>query len=369
MLTKDQFFAKYSLSDEYLGKAGINWETLGNIYATHSDKFMNKWWDADILEPVLHFFEPLTGAGIHFTRARIKDPERVVLKIIKHAQEMCATGAPVVISSDNYTDYVKDIIGIRLIYLFSSDWIKIHEKIVQKYGKKIQGGPIAYVGLDDPKDFKDFFESHGCKVESNSSDARFVEYNLHLSDSAGSVYPVEIQARTIFEEAATEVSTALQYPKRDYSVLVDNNLTLLRNLASQANKVATYTSYLKNKLDADYVNVQNLRDSLELFQVNRAEAELGKFQIITKLEDIRKLISIAKTDLAIEKLYIYIRENPDTLDKADLGNALDLISNKNNHRKDQLNKGLISFEESERTFNQISVSLLDFIQQLNAGIG
>lgn len=28
MLTKEQFFAKYSLTDEYLEKAGTNWETL-----------------------------------------------------------------------------------------------------------------------------------------------------------------------------------------------------------------------------------------------------------------------------------------------------------------------------------------------------
>lgn len=366
MLTKDQFFAKYSITDEHLEKAGVTWDLIGDIYASYFTSFTEKWWNADVLEPMLHFFETFTGSDIHFVRARVKDPERVVLKLINLAQEMTAAGKPVSINKENYFEFVKDIIGVRLIYLFSSDWIKIHERVLQKYGKRIQGVPIAYVGLDDPKDFKEIFESYGCKVESNSMDARLIEYDLKLPDSSGNLFPVEIQARTIFEEAATEVSTALQYPRRDYSVLVDNNLSLLRNLANQANKVASYTSYLRSKLESDFRKVQGLKDDLALFQINRAEAELDKFQTFTQLEDIQKLINSAKTDLAIDKLYVYIQEMKTDNSGVELIDDLNLISSRYNFLKDHLAKGLIPYKDSEIIFNQISSNLMALIKQLNA---
>ena len=128
MIPKKDFLKKYNIPESSFEKTGLEWKQLEGIYNTYEKVITT-------LEPILVFFvESLRKAPkVHSIKARLKDTEHLIEKIIRLKQNDPALE----ITADNYDKVITDIIGLRALHLFKADWESIHDWIMNSFKKKL----------------------------------------------------------------------------------------------------------------------------------------------------------------------------------------------------------------------------------------
>jgi putative GTP pyrophosphokinase len=66
---------------------------------------------------------------VHALKYRIKDPEHLMAKILRHKLKDPLAQ----ISVSNYEDLMTDLIGIRILHLIKSHWFQVHEILLTHY--------------------------------------------------------------------------------------------------------------------------------------------------------------------------------------------------------------------------------------------
>ena len=144
-----------------------SWETLMFLYKSALKEVGTK---LEILNDEfihVHKYNP-----IEYIKSRIKTPESIVKKLIRHGLET---------SVDNMVEHIKDIAGIRIVCSFTSDIYRIAEMI----GKQ---NDLTVVSV------KDYIKNP--KASGYKSFHMLVTVPIFLSDQVVDV-KVEIQIRTI----------------------------------------------------------------------------------------------------------------------------------------------------------------------------
>ncbi len=167
----------------------FDWQELLRIQEAHKK-------DRPHLEPVANYVsERLRHVSeVHSIRVRIKNPDHVVEKIIRK-QLTKAT-------SKNYKDLLTDLIGIRALHLFKDGWKQIHDFVTDTWDQAEQ--PTAYVREGDSTAWSKVFEDPSCQITNHDFGYRSVHYLLKFAPEKRTEI-VELQVRTIFEEAWSEV--------------------------------------------------------------------------------------------------------------------------------------------------------------------
>ena len=116
---QQHFLAKYNISQDQFRKSLITWDTLREIvddFEAHKNEYLNT-----VQEYALAIQQ---CSGVHSLSFRIKETEHLIEKIIRKNGKYAVEGKT--ITTNNYKDYITDLMGIRILLLFKEDWREVH---------------------------------------------------------------------------------------------------------------------------------------------------------------------------------------------------------------------------------------------------
>ena len=256
MITKEVFLKKYNISEQLFQSAEMSWQDLNDIYDDFSQIKYNKY--ETILEEFMNtYLKETDDKQIHSIRTRIKNPEHLIAKIIRKKQHNQIKYRN--LNKENYEKFITDLIGIRCLVLFKSDWQAFHHYIESKF----ENNPEYYI-RDCLSDF-DHRQDHSYiaekpKVHIRNGDSRELYDEVLPPDSVidGKVYRsvhyiikykgiyLEIQVRTLFEEGWGEIDHAMVYPDYQDDKILKEYTELLNRLSGLADEMSEFFNKLKS---------------------------------------------------------------------------------------------------------------------------
>jgi len=243
----NEFITRSPFVREEIEKEKIDTEELEKIYQDYMTYVENYETQADFIASILR-----TNAAIHSVKSRIKDPERLIEKIIRKTCERREKyGHDFKFTIENYKNEINDLIGVRAIHIFKQEWEKIHQFILGTW-KVIEITANVREG-DDTKIFEDL----GIEIISRQSGYRSVHYLIEFYPTSQRVI-AEIQVRTIFEEGYGEIDHKLRYSHKKIPALLASNLMLFNRIVGSADEMASLINQLSRDLEETEVKYEKL---------------------------------------------------------------------------------------------------------------
>ena len=261
-MKEHNFFETYHINPLAFDRCGLKWEMLQVISDSYDIRKIELESTAKlVVENILRFPQ------IHSMNYRIKINEHLIEKIIRKT----ISSPSRIINVSNYLSEITDLIGIRVLHLFKEDWIHINNFIKSNWDFKEQ--PVAYIRNGDSKRIIDYYKENDCRIEEHPYGYRSVHYIVKKVFN-NTEYFIEMQVRTIFEEAWGEIDHVIRYPYHSKNELLFRLSSILNRIAGSADELGTYIRYLKSQTErSDKLHIQ----------------EIGNKNII--IEDLKKQIS------------------------------------------------------------------------------
>ncbi|MEJ8553325.1 RelA/SpoT domain-containing protein [Tepidibacter sp. Z1-5] len=232
IINKEEFLVKYHLTDK-MKNTNIDWKVINDIYNDFNEYKKSYESQADFIATIFR-----THKNIHSVKSRVKDPDRLIEKIIRKLPSRKEKyGQEFSFSVDNYKEEITDLIGIRAIHIFKEDWEEIH-KFIMKTWKVIEITANVRDG-DDTEKFKEL----GIEINSRKSGYRSVHYLIEFFPTNQKVI-AEIQVRTIFEEGYGEIDHKLRYSHKEIPEVLALNLLLFNRIAGSSDEMASLINLL-----------------------------------------------------------------------------------------------------------------------------
>lgn len=282
MIDKNIFLKKYNISKADFDKTLLKWEVLVDIF-NDFERYRN-----ELEQPAIYLFNTLMKCqSVHSVRYRIKDSEHLIEKIIRKKIEDSNSN----ITLDNYKEDVTDLIGLRALHLYKDDWENVHDFIMDKWN--CIKTPVANYRNGDADEYVEFFKSKGCLIKIHKYGYRSVHYLIETQPAKMKFY-AEIQVRTIFEEAWSEIDHTIRYPYDLDNVIFFQFLLILNRLAGSADEMGSYIKFLKQELTQREKEFQSqLKDKSRL--ILDLESKVAKLGIKEQqLQEIRANIEKLK---------------------------------------------------------------------------
>lgn len=269
MITKEEFLKKYNISRDLFEGSEMSWEDCCKIYDDFREKIptyekiRNNFVETYLRDMDKKDFK--RRVNVHSVRTRIKDPEHLIAKIIRKKQENYAVYRP--LDQSNYEKIVRDLIGIRCLLVFKTDWTAFHHYITSQFENN-----EAYYVRDALRDFDEdenhYYMAEGPKVHLRNGDRRKIYEDEKLL-SPGQIFGgktyravhyiikfqgvyLEIQVRTLFEEGWSEVDHAIVYPYYKDDSVFKEYTELLNRLSGLADEMGDFFDRLK-VLEEEYL--------------------------------------------------------------------------------------------------------------------
>lgn len=254
MITKDAFLKKYNITEGLFNSAGITWDELCDIYDDFDKKKDNKYQgilDTFTEEYLKDLYKMEEIIRVHSILSRVKDPEHLLAKIVRKKQENYRKYRK--LDKTNYEKFLTDLIGIRCLVLFKSDWKSFHSYIMSKF----ENDANLYI-KDSLEDFDEneehYYLAEKPKVHIRNGDSREIYDGLLSPDCVidGKVYRsvhyiikykgvyLEIQVRTLFEEGWGEVDHTIVYPYFQKDPILKEYTELLNRLSGLADEMSDF---------------------------------------------------------------------------------------------------------------------------------
>ena len=241
-LNKEELFNEFSINEKDFNYCEFNWNDLENI----RDDYLT--WMEDLEVEVSRIMSLFTKdcKDIHSIRYRIKDPNHLIAKIIrlKISNKILNN-----ITIENYREEIKDILGFRLLHVFKEDWIKIYDYLHENY-KQHENSYAYYRTGDDPKYIKSIQEK-GIKVYANEDGYRSIHMILEIDPpkKTSNTIVCEVQIRTVFEEAWSEIGHSVRYPNNINNEHLNNYFKIYNRFVGTLDEMGTFirTSHQNDK--------------------------------------------------------------------------------------------------------------------------
>ncbi|WP_239616371.1 RelA/SpoT domain-containing protein [Cohnella mopanensis] len=302
LMDKETFLKKYNISDEIFAKADIDWLSLEGIYNEYS-KSRNE------LEPtartLAEFFSSIEKA--HSVKYRIKEPEHLIEKIIRKRSK----GQDINIL--NYSQEITDLIGIRVLHLFKEDWEYIDKFIVSQW--ILHETPRANIREGDSKAK---YEKHNCDIIIHPAGYRSVHYLIKSNLMIKQIIS-EIQVRTIFEEAWSEIDHKVRYPYNTSNRILSEYLEIFNRLSGSADEMGSFINNLNSNLSEtsqDYESKMLLKDNiirelqLEIEQLKNQKNLSKNYKIEKESNPIVRIEKVLELDISLNSLNEYLNNSP-----------------------------------------------------------
>ena len=236
MIKIEELLKKHNLPPDSLDTTTIQAEDLEAIFDDHKSHIPDLERVGDFVAGQLRRI-----SQVHSLRYRVKDHEHLLAKIVRKRLEQPNR----VITVENYTAEITDLVGVRVLHLFKEDWGFIHDYISSTWDLKEV--PTANIRAGDSEKWHKAFEEKGCTIKLHKSGYRSVHY-LVVSQPTKSIYTTEVQVRTIFEEAWSEVDHDIRYPNDQDNPILAPLLFIFNRLAGNADEIASYIQELKTSM-------------------------------------------------------------------------------------------------------------------------
>lgn len=265
-LHKEIYLKKYPYVEEYIDRNNIDFEELEKVYDDFIKYQSSYETQADFIANILR-----SNENIHSVKSRIKNPERLIEKIIRKTEDRkIKNGKDFYFNVDNYKNEITDLIGIRVLHIFKDQWKDIHDFIVNTW-KVIE----ITANIRDGDD-RLIFDDLGIEVRSRQSGYRSVHYLVECYPTNQKVI-AEIQVRTIFEEGYGEIDHRLRYSHHEIPEILKSNLLLFNRIVGSADEMASLINMLNNNLgDKENYYENKLREKDE--EIQRLNEELEKYK-------------------------------------------------------------------------------------------
>lgn len=236
-LIKEDFLKVHHIPEDYLENNHISWDALTALYLDFNEYKSTYQSQAEFIAITLRAHKK-----IHFVKARVKDSERLIEKIIRKTPERKTIhGEDFQFTVDNYKEEITDLIGIRAIHIFKEDWEDIHNFISNTW-KIIEITANVREGDDTKR-----FEELNITINSRKSGYRSVHYLIEFFPTNQKVI-AEIQVRTIFEEGYGEIDHQLRYSHKEIPAILASNLLLFNRIAGSSDEMASFINLLNKNL-------------------------------------------------------------------------------------------------------------------------
>ncbi len=268
----DDFFTRYNINPLDFDRSGLKWNDMQMILDDYSSVRPE-------LESVGRYIADniLKCEQIHSMNYRVKSDDHLIEKIIRKV----ISNPERKICPENYKEQITDLVGLRVLHLFKEDWIQIHSFISETWN--FVEKPIAYIRHGDSKKICRYYEENNCSIEEHPYGYRSVHY-LVESGPGKEKHTVEIQVRTIFEEAWGEIDHVIRYPYHLDDDMLVRLSSILNRLAANADELGTYMRFLKVKTEKREkehlreINQKNttidiLRNKIDQLSINNEEKQ------------------------------------------------------------------------------------------------
>jgi ppGpp synthetase/RelA/SpoT-type nucleotidyltranferase len=283
MLNKKEFLRKYRIPPARFQSAELKWDDLVQVH-DHYVALRNQ------LEPIASLFvESLRRVPeVHSLKARTKDPEHLIEKVIrKRIAEKRRK-----IDVKNYYREITDLVGVRALHLFKDDWLAIHNAITSIFS--LRGNPTANIRKGDSNPMIDAFKKKKWRLIEHQFGYRSIHY-LAVSQPGKDRFTVEIQVRTIFEEGWSEIDHQTRYPYDFENILLPQYLVLFNRLAGSADEMGSFVKTLKDQWELRQIeHASVLAEKDELIARLKARVQSSQIQIAEKRSLVADLDSLSK---------------------------------------------------------------------------
>lgn len=255
-LNKNEFFKEFNITDEHFESTGLKWEELNKIYSNYKRlvPFLEK--EAE------HVFSKLIDLEkVHSVRRRVKKPKHLIEKIIRKGKKYSQLN----ISVNNYRDIITDLIGIRVLHLFKDDWRNIHQEIVKLW--ELMETPQINIRRGDYniETLQENVNDLGCEVVVRDHGYRSIHYLISIPVTREEKVFIEIQVRTVFEEAWSEIDHVIRYPYDSDNPILVEYLGIFNRIVGSADEMGTFIKKMKSTLleKENVVDIQDLENKFK----------------------------------------------------------------------------------------------------------
>ncbi|MCM1103011.1 MAG: hypothetical protein NC409_02800 [Clostridium sp.] len=251
------FSKEFNISADKFRDSRLTWEELEQIaedFELKRDEHQNT---------VKQYAEALQQClGVHSLSYRVKDTKHLIEKIIRKNPKYLKIGN--CLSKNNYEREITDLMGIRILLLFKEDWLEVHDYLMGTYKDVLLEPPFVYVREGDDTSLYE-----GRVDIRKEKPYRSVHYIIHSDKGQG----IEIQVRTLYEEAWSEIDHKLRYPYNLTNEMLANYINIMNRLTGMGDEMGTFIhSYIKNFQESLYSGVTN---DNEVYQFILHEIEKG----------------------------------------------------------------------------------------------
>ena len=284
-----EFLSKYNLAPDALEKAGLEWSSLLAIFADHEANVPKMELNArSIVEHIR------SVPQVHSIRYRVKDPEHLIEKIIRKRLERPEFDS----SIENYRSVITDLVGVRALHLFKDEWLPIHQFMCGTW--ELNEEPTANLRKGDAEAM---FIEQKCQIHHHKAGYRSVHYSVQFSPTK-ELMIAEVQVRTLFEEAWSEIDHRTRYPHAAGNIVLAEFLEIFNRLAGSADEMGTYVKGLQAHLRHKEVELRQATA-----RHDEAVAALEKAISQSQLDQKEK----AELEKHVKKLAAEIRQDYATL--------------------------------------------------------
>ncbi|WP_199533600.1 RelA/SpoT domain-containing protein [Romboutsia maritimum] len=271
-ISKEEFFRKYKIDENYLMENNVDWRELEEIYVDFNKYRKSYETQADLIANILRGHKK-----VHSVKTRVKDAHHLIEKIIRKTPDRRKKyGDDFRFTVDNYKNEITDLLGIRVIHIFKEDWEEIHDFISQMWNVN------EIVANIREGDNTKKFEELGIEVCSRLSGYRSVHYLVESYPTTKKVI-AEVQVRTIFEEGYGEIDHQLRYSLDNIPEILEQNLMLLNRIAGSSDEMASLINLLSKSFNDIKVKFED-------------EISVKDRKIIQLKDEIEKSISLSKEE-------------------------------------------------------------------------
>ncbi|WP_316838673.1 hypothetical protein [Pedobacter gandavensis] len=284
-----------TLSARHLGSADFkarnpNYEELLNISADFESKRAAYDEIGTGVVKILFKFN-----AVHAIKYQLINSEELMEKLADYQQQHPNT----ILNLSNYEELIENLISIRIISLFKSDWAKIHESILDQF--VLIGNVTANVSAADAISSTSPFTDKGLSLKTETDGYRSIDYVIKTAPSKKE-YKVAVQVRSIFEEGWAEIDHLARYKdKMDASILNEFSKTL-QNLSNGADEMAEFIHGLQSYLLSRESQLEEQKNLAKEQQDLVKEQELLVKAQENLVQEQQSLIAALKAELAQAQL-------------------------------------------------------------------
>jgi ppGpp synthetase/RelA/SpoT-type nucleotidyltranferase len=171
---------------------------------------------------------------IHSMKWRIKESEHLRKKLYRKAYELSESKKPFDITKENLFERINDLVGIRILYLYTGQFPDIHKLLIEILDEWRYELLESFVRSWDDET-KNQFEKWG--IETQDSESMYTSVHYVVKPNSRTHYTCEIQVRTLMEEVWGEVNHSINYPEASNSVACREQLKALARLTSACTRL------------------------------------------------------------------------------------------------------------------------------------